>query len=204
MHIVTLTTTINNCISQPATDTVNVHATPDTHIVSVDAKDLNNVCSGDSVEVSAGLINPGYQYQWSPTQFFKHGNNVPKLYANIDFSASIYLKVISDFGCVGNDSAYVNIQPCCNLYLPNAFTPNGDGKNDFFHVLTIGHHTIRDFRVVNRWGQTVFQTTDELKGWDGYYNGVPQDMDTYFWYIDYVCNPSGKEIKEQGEVYLVR
>ncbi|MDR3678342.1 MAG: gliding motility-associated C-terminal domain-containing protein [Flavipsychrobacter sp.] len=204
VHIVTLTTTINNCTSQPAADTVNVHAIPDTHIVSVDAKDLNNVCSGDSVEVSAGLINPGYQYQWSPTQFFKHGNNAPKLYANIDFSASIYLTVTSDFGCVGNDSAYVNIQPCCNLYMPNAFTPNGDNKNDIFHVLTIGHHTIRDFRVVNRWGQTVFQTTDELKGWDGNYNGVPQDMDTYFWYIDYVCNPSGKEIKEQGEVYLVR
>ncbi len=204
IHVVTLTTTLAVCKSTPATDTVDVHPTPFAHIVSLNAANLANICSGDSVELTAGLINPGYQYQWSPTQFFMHGNNAPEEYANITFSGPIYLKVISDFGCVGNDTVDVNVQPCCALYMPNAFTPNGDGKNDIFHILTIGHHDIRNFRIANRWGQVVFETTNELQGWDGKYNGVPQDMDTYFWYVDYICQPSGKEMKEQGEVYLVR
>ena len=97
----------------------------------------------------------------------------------------------------------INAKPCCEVFFPNVFSPNNDGKNDVFKVVTVGHHEIANFRVVNRWGQTVFETKDERRGWDGTYNGKDQEMGTYFYYIKYVC--SGNQYQEQkGEVMLVR
>jgi gliding motility-associated-like protein len=91
------------------------------------------------------------------------------------------------------------------MSLPSGFSPNGDGRNDRFHILTIGHHQIANFRVVNRWGQTVFETRDEANGWDGTFNGIPQDIGTYYYYIRYRCSEAKpRDIEEKGEFVLIR
>jgi len=97
----------------------------------------------------------------------------------------------------------VDQKPCCEVNFPNAFTPNGDGKNDFFEPLFIGgFHRFHNFIITNRWGQVVFNAENSGMRWDGNFNGVPQDMGTYYYYIKYDC---GSTILEQkGDLTLIR
>jgi gliding motility-associated-like protein len=89
--------------------------------------------------------------------------------------------------------------------IPTGFTPNGDGLNDVFRVVGLKYQDLVDFRVYNRWGQQVFYTNNYKDGWDGTFNGVKQDMGTYFYTI-IVARPggAGNDIVYKGEVTLIR
>jgi gliding motility-associated-like protein len=91
----------------------------------------------------------------------------------------------------------------CGLFVPTAFTPNRDGKNDLFRVGFPG--SIKTFRltVYNRWGEVIFQTTDPLKGWDGTYKGVPQPSDSYVWIVN-LTNVDGRVESGKGTVVIIR
>ena len=129
--------------------------------------------------------------------------NAPNATAEVMFPGYIKLTVTDPFGCNATDSMLFNPAPCCIVSFPTAFTPNGDHHNDHFRPITAGHHTLNFFRVVNRWGTTVYETTTtDTEGWDGTYGGVPQDMDTYYWVIRYTCD--GHETEESGSVTLIR
>jgi gliding motility-associated-like protein len=91
---------------------------------------------------------------------------------------------------------------CCTVFLPNAFTPNGDGRNDFFRPIYNGYHHFHVFQIMNRWGQIIFTAENNNVQWDGNYNGVPQDMGVYYYYLKYDCG--GKTIEEKGDVTLIR
>lgn len=196
--VITVIATNDECKSLPVTDTVHVHDLPVADIVRVDAA---KICTGDSVQLEA-YYEPGYVYHWSPEAFFSEGHEAHE-WARIDFSGNVYLMVTDPYNCKANDSLMVHAESCCQVYFPNAFTPNSDGKNDVFRVISPGHHQLSGFRVQNRWGQTVFETADERKGWDGTYSGVPQDMGTYYYYIKYKCT-DGQFYEQKGEVTLIR
>ena len=160
------------------------------------------MCAGDSILFSPLHYDDRNLYSWNPAHYFNETNN-NKIYGKVDNPGYITLTVNDPFGCTAMDSIYVNAEPCCTISFPTAFTPNGDGKNDLFRPVTIGNHEIKFFRIANRWGETVFETRNEhFNGWDGNYNGVPQDMGVYYFYISYKCG-NGDAI-EKGEVTLVR
>jgi gliding motility-associated-like protein len=86
--------------------------------------------------------------------------------------------------------------------VPNAFSPNNDGVNDVFIPLNYGLLNY-EFRIYNRWGELIFETNDTTKGWDGYYNGVEQELDVYV----YVVSGNGEDgvhYSKQGNFTLVR
>jgi gliding motility-associated-like protein len=89
------------------------------------------------------------------------------------------------------------------LFVPNAFTPNGDGHNDVLRVIPIGIRALNYFTVFNRWGQRVFTTTDPGTGWDGTVNGVLQPVGTYVWMAGGV-NYKGEVVERKGVVVLIR
>lgn len=95
------------------------------------------------------------------------------------------------------------------IQIPNVFTPNGDGTNDFFRPLNfglgddLGLTTIETFLVYNRWGQTVYNNENPDQGWDGMYNGNPAPSDVYAYRIVLVL-PDGTEDVRVGEVTLLR
>ena len=91
---------------------------------------------------------------------------------------------------------------CCGISLPSAFTPNGDGKNDVFHVVSSGQHTILRFVVYNRFGREIFSTNNEGQGWDGTLNGTPQEIGTYTYKVRYRCG--NKLYEKEGDVMLLR
>lgn len=201
-HVVTMTATTDaHCTSLPTIDTVNVHPLPDVRILSASKTD---VCSGDSILLRASLPDSGTVYAWSPvTQF--GGLTEPAtqdVYAKVLTSGEIKVTGTSEWGCKASDSIMIVAASCCQIYFPDAFTPNKDGKNDLFRPITVGHHEIATFRVVNRFGQVVFETMNEDRGWDGTFGGSDQPMDTYSYYIKYKCE--GKYVEEKGQITLIR
>jgi|GEM_PF-3648253 len=115
-----------------------------------------------------------------------------------------YIIRISDTsGCNISDTVVLNGDDCV-LTIPNAFTPNDDGKNDVFRVIGEGLDNYRSFRllVFNRYGERVFYTQDIYEGWDGVYNGEFQNMNVFFYMVQFTLR--GKEYLLKGDVTLVR
>lgn len=90
------------------------------------------------------------------------------------------------------------------VYVPTAFTPNGDGRNDVLKPVTYGRIKPVYFTIYNRWGQVIFTTTDFSKGWDGRINGQPVETGVYVWTVKAVDESNGHTLSEKGTVTVVR
>jgi gliding motility-associated-like protein len=101
------------------------------------------------------------------------------------------------------DTVIINVDSTVTDYLPCAFTPNGDGLNDYFLPYNNTFEKVVEFSVFNRWGTLVYHSTGETKGWDGTYNGTPQDMGTYN-YLIILAHPDGRNVQFAGTVTLLR
>jgi gliding motility-associated-like protein len=195
---VTLITTKNGCNSKPFHDTITIHPQPNVKITMVSR---NDICSGDTISLGTQGLS-GATYLWSPQRYFLD-NGLPVVKAAVQLPGYVSLTTTTEFGCSASDSVFIQTKPCCDAFLPDAFTPNGDGRNDKFHIITVGQHQIGIFRVVNRWGQTVFETSNELGAWDGTFNGLPQPIGSYNYFLRYRCI-NGETIEKKGEVMLIR
>lgn len=186
------------CFSPELSDTISIYQNP---VVEIEQVSRGTVCIGDTVSIKASY-NDNYTYSWSGEgKFISNDNNtvmVSKWQGGL-----IYVSVNNIYGCSSVDSVYINTENCCDISLPDAFSPNGDGRNDIFRIISSGNQVIKSFIVVNRWGQKVFETTNQQKGWDGRLSGVPQDIGTYIYYIKYVCT-DGRTIEKKGEVVLIK
>jgi gliding motility-associated-like protein len=106
-------------------------------------------------------------------------------------------------GCVATDKIKIQVYKGPEIYVPNAFTPNGDSRNDVLKALPVGIRTFNYFRIYDRWGSLIFSTTDPSKGWDGRIKGTAQSTATYVWMaegIDYL----GKIVRRKGSVIIIR
>ena len=88
--------------------------------------------------------------------------------------------------------------------MPNAFTPNKDGLNDYLYPLNAYKATGLLFRVYNRVGQLVFETRDWTKRWDGSFKGQPADLGTYVWILQYTHIDTGKWVEQKGTTILLK
>ena len=89
------------------------------------------------------------------------------------------------------------------IYVPNAFTPNGNGLNDLLNIIVYGIKEIRYFTIYNRYGQVVFTTKDASKGWDGKFRDKIQNTGTFIWMAEAV-DLSGNIIRQKGTITLIR
>ena len=117
-----------------------------------------------------------------------------------EFDAMLYAS--TKFGCVNISTAKVNtiVKPLADV--PNAFTPNGDGKNELFYVRGYGIAKM-NLRIYNRWGQVVFETSTQDVGWDGKFKGITQPMDTYAYTLT-VEFGDGTKLTKKGDLTLIR
>ncbi len=121
--------------------------------------------------------------------------------------AGDYRYVVTDRnGCTVSDSFSIKHIDCCFLFIPNAFTPNTDGKNDIFKVETTGEIRLNKLIIYNRYGQAVFKSFHRSIGWDGTMNGLAVDAGTYFYSLQYTCNAlSGpRTVTQSGDLVLIR
>ncbi|MFZ6023492.1 MAG: gliding motility-associated C-terminal domain-containing protein [Bacteroidota bacterium] len=106
-------------------------------------------------------------------------------------------------GCYGTDQITISTTFCVEIMIPNAFTPNGDGRNDVFTPLVPVPLPGYRLQIWNRWGMLVFETSISTKGWDGTLGGQPQPAGTYVYKMAYKT-PTGQEKQKAGTLVMIR
>ena len=196
--IVLVVVSKDGCLSSPNTHMVSVHDNPVAQIEYVSSYD---VCAGDTITVRTDANNT-YEYTWSGTNTLLNSKG-PLTYSIVTVPGAIVLQALNEWGCEDYDTVAVTAHKCCEIALPNAFSPNNDGLNDRFRIITDGNQTIGTFIITNRWGQKLFETNNPLEGWDGTYKGVRAELGTYYYYIKYTCT-TNEVFEKKGEVILIR
>ena len=144
----------------------------------------------------------GVKYVWSPAHILDNPFS-PNPFALLQTDTRFYLTVKDSLGCIGTSSVFIKLYKGPAFYIPNAFTPNGDGLNDVFRAIAPGIKQTIYFRIYDRWGKLMFDTQNITKGWDGKYGGTLQPTAVYVWIIKGV-DINGKMIELKGTVTLIR
>jgi gliding motility-associated-like protein len=106
-------------------------------------------------------------------------------------------------GCLAKDTIHIKVFEGPAVYVPTAFTPNGDGLNDLLRPVYVGIAKLDKFSVYNRWGQLVFSTSDIKKGWNGTTDGKASASGTYVWVIK-ATNSFNKSFVLKGTATIIR
>lgn len=156
------------------------------------------LCYDNSITLHANITGLYMEYLWSDY------STEQELF--VTNTGNYWLQVSNPCGS-NTDSIQVNYRNCViNIFLPNAFTPNGDGKNDVFIPKGL-NITYFKMYIFNRWGERLFESNSILEGWDGYFNGALCPMGSYVWVIEYEGLSSKLEPKAEtlrGTVTLLR
>ncbi len=146
----------------------------------------------------------GTIYQWSPSLWLNN-NRISNPIALPQNDIEYMVKVSNAFGCFDYDSVHVKVfKVAAGIYVPTAFTPNGDGLNDYFRPVSLGLKSLDVFRIYNRWGQLIYNDTNiESEGWDGTYKGNKQEPATYVWHAE-GTDYRNEKLKRKGYVVLIR
>jgi gliding motility-associated-like protein len=184
---------VNGCLS---TDSVRVSlfSSP-----TADAGTDLEIYEGQSVTLSG---SGGTSYLWRPGDGMNDStSSSPSL--TLRNTTVFTLFVTDQNGCIASDQVTVSVLPVPNVYLPSAFTPNGDGQNDQFVIPYGNDLDITRFVVYDRWGAPVFFTQDPLEGWDGTSGGEVQPVGTYVYILEGFYS-DGTALFKQGNVTLIR
>jgi gliding motility-associated-like protein len=216
-------------VSPSITNQVTV-APQTTQYVFVTASAPNGCEVGDSILINVGFIPDGAVVASASEYFVAEGSTVnlygePSGYASYTWTPgeglvnenaqstqatveqeTIYTLSVSDGVCTKSDTTKIQVyQFICGdpyLYIPNAFSPNGDNNND---VLYVKGTLIKEmvFRIYDRWGELVFESFDRADGWDGTFRGRPLDPDVYDYYLKVICIDDEESIIK-GNITLIR
>ncbi len=160
-----------------------------------------SICKKESI----GLKVKGNfsSYQWGPSYNISNTNlAIVAIYPEI--STNYYVTARTAEGCAVKDTILITVKDCPQLfYIPSAFTPNHDGKNDVFGPVILAPVEEYQFSIFNRWGQRIFYSTDKSNGWDGKINGIPQDSNTFIWMCNYKFYGQPVVVKN-GSFILIR
>ena len=182
-------------------DTAIVLTQPDSlHIAAgLTPNDCIGIDDGGGINLTVSGGTTPYKYSWSsnPETNSATVKGMPNGY---------YMAWVHDANnCVDSLLSTISYDDCCKPFVPDAFTPNGDGKNDLFRIRFKGDIKLENFSIYNRFGQRVYYSIYVDQGWDGTYNGVPQELGTYDYYIKAFCgNKLDHEISLHGNVTLIR
>jgi gliding motility-associated-like protein len=143
----------------------------------------------------------GTSYNWAPAAGLSN-SAIPNPVVTTGSEQRYLISIREASGCVTNDSLLVRVF-AKHIYVPTVFSPNGDGINDKLFVNLVGVQQLKVFRIFNRYGKKLFETSNLSTGWDGTFNGVMQPMDTYVWYVEAI-DKGGYVIADQKSVTLLR
>ena len=192
----------NKCFTDTLSQTITVLPLP-----TIDIGNGFTGIPGATVRLNAITIN-AHTITWQPPNglsCYDCYNPVVTLSETI-----IYLAEVTDtFGCKAVDT--IRIIVGCNpdaFFMANTFTPNNDGRNDYFYPQAMGINTVSRFMILNRWGETMFIAKDipvnvQERGWDGTFQGKELPPDVFVYAIEAIC-ANGQPIVLKGDITLVR
>jgi gliding motility-associated-like protein len=184
---------------KPGYDTVVVNVIPP---VRAFAGNDTVVIAGQPLQLNA---TGGRTYTWSPAT----GMNDPLIPDPIvtlsaSYDSVTYKVRVGDGGCFSEDELKVKVfKTGPDIFIPTAFTPNADGKNDILKPIPVGIKSFDYFRVYNRWGQMLFSTSSLGAGWDGTFEGKEQATGTYV-FMAKATDYMGHVISKKGTIVLIR
>jgi gliding motility-associated-like protein len=171
-----------------------VSATPGVRMPTVDAlKD---------VPVRLEARNFGSAYLWSPATPLDDAT-LARPTAKLSAEQEFRIRITTTAGCQTTDTLLVRIFNSYGVYVPNVFSPNGDGINDRLFINLVGVRSIKYYRIFDRYGKLIFETSDPGQGWDGTHKGKLMPLASYVWVVEAVTT-TGVRITERGTVTLLR
>jgi gliding motility-associated-like protein len=193
-------TDVNGCKSlTPSAVTINVRSD-----LKVFAGNDTAVIINQPFQLSASDVNnSGFvQYNWSPAFGLNDPfSNQPVSIADREITYTV--TAVTASGCIATDEIRIKVYRGPEIYVPNAFTPNADGRNDVLKAIPVGIKQFKYFAVYNRWGQEVFRTSNAANGWDGKVSNVVTGSSTFVWKAEGV-DSNGIKIMRNGVVTLVK
>ncbi len=194
---VTYTAIVSDGQCYADTGEINLCVNP---IPTVDAGPNQQMLLGESIQLSADGTG---QFTWSPDSSLSCVNCQEPSASPLQ-TIQYTVTIVDTNGCTNNDSMMVYV--ICSdqvIYIPNAFTPDGDEVNPEFKIYGTGIKELIFLRIYNRWGEKVFETADLSKGWDGTHRGKLQEPGVYVYYMEAICS-TGQTIAKQGNISLLR
>jgi len=143
-------------------------------------------------------VPPGAVAEWNTGS---HESSI-----NVTDSGQYWVRVTNG-ACAGMDSIWIDKEYChCPILVPNAFSPNHDGLNDYFRPSFPGDCAVKSYRlqIFNRWGQLIYSGYNSDGGWDGTYNGHPADAGTYFYRLELEAGILATKKVYKGDLTLIK
>ncbi len=181
------------CPDAAAAEVITVYPQP-----TINLGDNTTICDGSTSLILSDAINatnPAATWLWNT------GATTPAIGVSV---SGLYYVTVSFGGCAASDSVLVTND--CHIAMVTAFTPNGDGVNDYFNPRLYMGEGLKTFnmKIYNRWGELIFEATSiDGRGWDGKYNNVPQPEGVYVYVIDAEFI-DGKKVNDRGNITLLR
>lgn len=181
--------------------------------LTVELGDDQTIEPGDQVDIFPVLSIDSAALQslsWNPVAPFSCPECLYQQDITLFESTQFFLAVTDENGCTARDLVTIFVKRKENIYVPNIFSPNGDGDNDYFYIFTDGKtiDQIYSFRIFDRWGAMVFENSNILpddpeEGWDGTQNGVSLNPAVFVWFAE-VLLKSGEEKILKGDITLIK
>jgi gliding motility-associated-like protein len=194
---VKLTVTTPQCITSPVTKTVNL-------LVDRPRAGITYPFIRTPINFSVPLQAkaPGISFLWKPSLYLNNVTAEKPIFKGL--ADQLYtVEITTASGCKTVDTQLVKIYKKIEVFVPTAFTPDKNGVNDVLRPVLLGIQELKFFRIYNRWGQLVFETKTEQKGWDGIYEGKLQPMQGYTWVLEAV-DIDGFAVSRKGSAMLLR
>jgi gliding motility-associated-like protein len=149
------------------------------------------------------LTNSNFiSYKWEPN-YKLNDANIQNPTAIIDKDIDYFVTATNQVGCTATDTIHIDVYKEIGIFVPTAFSPNNDYKNDILHAVPRGMKQLNYFKIFNRFGQVVFYSNIFANGWDGNINGVRQNTGSYIWIAEGI-DIKGNVVSRKGYFTLVR
>jgi gliding motility-associated-like protein len=170
----------------------------------VDAGRDTILAIGQPLQLNASDVNRAglIRFEWQPY----YGLNNPFIAGPVtvlDKDITYTIEARTAIGCLATDKIKIQVYKGPDIYVPNAFTPNKDFKNDILKAIPVGIKDFHYFRIYDRWGSLVFSTTNAATGWDGRIKGTEQSTATFVWMAEGV-DYRGNIVKRNGSVIVIK
>jgi gliding motility-associated-like protein len=181
----------------PSSDSITMTVFPLPTVTNVDTI----IKLGTNIILNLPVTGNIQSYEWTPGAGLSNPNTQnPSI--TPEMNSVFTLQVTTADGCIDSGTYTVNVFSA--FYMPNAFTPNNDGRNDIFRIPPSISVKIKEFIVYDRIGKKLFYTTNAAQGWDGTYGGQQQSNGTYVWVIEYYDPITNQPESINGTVVLIR
>ena len=177
-----------------------------TQTITVDVLDIQvspGVTVDPGVPVQLQVTGGGTTFTWTPSRGLSDPTSANPI-ATTDRNTLYKVTATNDAGCRDVDSVLIKINPYPGIFVPTAFTPNNDGKNDLLKPSISNEYELQEFSIYNRWGMKIFSTRQTGVGWDGRLNNILQDSGVFIWTLNAVDTRTGEKKQLKGNFVIIR